>query len=209
MSTSAGSRPPARIQPTRQQLDELIDLMQRMLALPPTPTEEDPGPPAETPARSPRLDPTGASVAPPHVSPNAFAPPATIEDDRLADPEPRLEGPARHGEDPAVMSITLVPIPSPPPATPPASDTGVTPRPKTLSPLSQPAAGSTQGPRVGFWLGPLVGVNRAFDAGTAWMGAPGRWLRSPQGRALLGWSGWLLLTAAVAWYLAEGMGWTW
>jgi hypothetical protein len=58
-------------------------------------------------------------------------------------------------------------------------------------------------------LQPLVWANRAFDGCAARLGPPGRWLCGPRGKALLGWTGLALLSAAVAWGVLDWMGWTW
>jgi hypothetical protein len=46
-------------------------------------------------------------------------------------------------------------------------------------------------------LRPLLWSNRTFDRCTGWLGAPGRWLRGPGGRLLLGWAGLGLWAAAL------------
>src|SRR5262249_49096668 len=55
--------------------------------------------------------------------------------------------------------------------------------------------------RVRGWrlLAPVAWINRTFDTWTARLGRPGRWLRSRQGRALLGALGILFLLAAFGW----------
>src|SRR5262249_39080656 len=69
-------------------------------------------------------------------------------------------------------------ISPPPPAEPPRS--GLPPAPPPLSP----------------WLQPLVWCNWAFDRATTPLGAPGRWLRQPAGRSVLGWTGLVCLVIA-------------
>jgi hypothetical protein len=59
------------------------------------------------------------------------------------------------------------------------------------------------------WLQPLVAFNAAFDWGVSWLGPLGRWLRTPGGRAALGWIGLVLLAVALALAALDGMGWTW
>ena len=59
---------------------------------------------------------------------------------------------------------------------------------------------------VPLWLRPLVWLNRFFDRHTYRLGALGRWLRRPAGRAVLGWTG-LLLLAAAAVLLARWIRW--
>jgi hypothetical protein len=63
--------------------------------------------------------------------------------------------------------------------------------------------------RVPMLIRPLVSVNRAFDRLTGRFGRPGRWLRGPRGRGLLGWSGLLFFAVAAGWAVLEWMGWTW
>jgi hypothetical protein len=58
------------------------------------------------------------------------------------------------------------------------------------------------------WFAPLIWSNQLFDATVAWLGPPGRWLRSDWGRFLLGWSGILLVIGALAWGLIDWVGWT-
>jgi hypothetical protein len=57
------------------------------------------------------------------------------------------------------------------------------------------------------WLRPVLWVNRSFDRAAFNFGTPGRWLRQPGGRAVLGTVGMLLLAAAVL-VLLERIGWT-
>lgn len=55
---------------------------------------------------------------------------------------------------------------------------------------------------------PLIGVNLAWDF--AWLiGPPGRWLRTPAFKNLLGVAGIALLALAAGWLLKDWMGWTW
>ena len=62
---------------------------------------------------------------------------------------------------------------------------------------------------VSFWLQPAVWCNRVYDAGTAMLGPPGRWLRGRKGRTMLGLTGLALITAALAWAAVDTWGWTW
>jgi hypothetical protein len=45
----------------------------------------------------------------------------------------------------------------------------------------------------------LVTINFVYDILTVILGPLGRWLRSPGGRALVGWAGILMLLGAAAW----------
>jgi hypothetical protein len=49
--------------------------------------------------------------------------------------------------------------------------------------------------------------NRVFDRGAARLGAPGHWLRSRRGRAVLGWAGLALLALALGIVLLDWIGW--
>ena len=59
------------------------------------------------------------------------------------------------------------------------------------------------------WLTPLVGINVLFDEMVVRLGPPGRRLRRPRGRSLLGWTGLLLLATGVALVVLDRTGWTW
>jgi hypothetical protein len=56
---------------------------------------------------------------------------------------------------------------------------------------------------------PVVLLNRGYDRLTMRLGTPGRWLRHAGGRTLLGWTGVLLLAAAVLIALFDWFGWPW
>jgi hypothetical protein len=59
------------------------------------------------------------------------------------------------------------------------------------------------------WLWPVLLLNRAYDRLTMRLGSPGRWLRHSSGRALLGWTGLLLLAVALTIVLFDWIGWPW
>jgi hypothetical protein len=186
-------------QPTRQQLDDLDALLQRMLALPVNPAEE-PTPPAPPPPEVPAF-------------PETLAPPAGNM--ILADPVPFIP------PDPVAASPIPVSIPlaAPPPAAalplplfnpvPPAERRGpVLPQPDR--PLSgRQALIASRPPAPPLLLRPVLWLNRQFDGLAFGLGAPGRWLRRPVGRTLLGIAGLALLAAAVALALLDRIGWTW
>jgi len=103
----------------------------------------------------------------------------------------------------------------PPPPAPVAREEA--PAPPIIRPVSgfvqrvpEPsAAEDLQAPRLSRWLLPLVWCDRGFDALTAPLGRPGRWLSGRAGRAVLGAVGLLCLAAALARAVADGIGWTW
>jgi hypothetical protein len=51
---------------------------------------------------------------------------------------------------------------------------------------------------LALWWLPLEWGNQFFDRCVGRLGKPARWLRRPSGRALLGWSGLMLLAGALA-----------
>lgn len=209
MSTPAQSRSSTPVQPTRQQLDELIELMQRMLALPESPLEEALGSRSPTAPRSLHRETPGLSAPAEANPPGADVPSLPRSSAGLPDAaEPSsthqtsVEGPG------PFLSVALVPVPGSLPAALEQAS------PNSASGDSAPGASplparQVQATAVRLWLRPLVWINYAFDRATAWLGAPGCWLRGPWGRAALGWSGLLLLAVGLAWYVFLGMGWTW
>jgi hypothetical protein len=209
--------------PTRQQLDELEALMQRMLALPVNHLEEEPSvvqdssPPA-TPSASPRAE--ESFPAPGTATPATMPVPASQEK------HPESVAPVRELKNRPSGAVSLLPSRSPlsPPVEKEPTE-GMAVPPSALAPqppcstaeFKQPAATETprrsvqapsgmEKPVVAWWLLPLFWCNRLFDLATLPLGPLGRWLRNPGGRALLGWSGLLLLVVAAAWLVLLGMG---
>jgi hypothetical protein len=172
------SRPAAAS--TREQLDELDALLQRMLDLPVDPAAD--GRPgfavAESPA--PAAAPEKAAPAPPVSPPPAAAVPPPPRPAPAATP-PRPESPAPEE----------APLP-------PAAETPLVTGP-----------GRASGDRAPLWLRLLVWGNHLFDRGAGRLGAPGHWLRRPLGRAVLGWTGLALLAAAIGLVLLDWIGWPW
>jgi hypothetical protein len=220
MATSGQPRSSALDHPTRQQLDELDALMQRMLALPVNPMEEPPDEPPKQPPNEDMAD--NAGTAPAAVpSPVAAAKASDAEDavkKRLADtvlphasqqevlgtPSPVLDAEYRAPAPAASKLSTRYAVR----ATPPTPS----PRPPILpSPAPPPAVSEVTvlQPPFAWPLRPLLWLNLAFDQSTTWLGPLGGWLRGPSGRALLGWGGLLLLAAALVWLVWDGMAWSW
>jgi len=224
MSTSK-SRPADSPNPTRQMLDELDALMERMLALPVNDLEEPlPAPPPPLPALSATL-----TEAPPE--------PATEPEPRPRPPEPRQSGKVLVGR--LSPSYTAPDEPAPPPAerpafsyatpedeeaipslpdrplwepaAPPSSPPSENKLPPLIVPKTPPPA--KQYPRrrslFGWCLQPLVWINVGYDRSTGWLGVPGRWLRSNGGRMMLGYVGLGMLCLAAAWLLRDWLGWSW
>jgi hypothetical protein len=175
-------------QPTRQQLDDLDALLQRMLALPVNPTDD-----------------MAAALAAPH-------------DDQLTPPDGNMivSDPGPPPAPPsAPRSIWLPPSPPKPIPLPllnpvPAAER----RPPVLPPPDRPmsplaALAASRPPSPPLLLRPVLWLNRQFDSLALGFGAPGRWLRRPAGRTLLGLIGLALLAAAAALVLIDRIGWTW
>jgi hypothetical protein len=214
--------PPRPAHPTRQQLDELDALLQRML-------EPDSAP--EPPVEGPPAPPPGPAVSYRIIQPAAEAPAAPAADTPKPgeeqwvplrstwQPSPHTWGPLAQSWQQAQAARGAPPVP--PPAAPPAQPPALAPEAASPPPIIRPVSGFVQrrpeptdaealaAPPVSRWLRPLVWCNRGFDALTAPLGAPGRWLRGRRGRTVLGAVGLLCLAAAVARAVADGIGWTW
>jgi hypothetical protein len=231
---------------TRQLLEELDDLMQRMLALPVEQGEEEPPATPETNTtgvlKTAELLPQKRTAEPPssprnvhllHVPATRVTVHGPVADQSdgarsVAASQPAQEVAARAvpGVKPEaaappsgrnkppdaafaptyvpVGAESLLPILLQHPGK--AQQKDVTPesplpRPKPLPPIrptwkqtlpTAPRAAS--GPRQ--WL---MAINGAFDGFTSWLGPVGQWLRSEQGRSIVGWSGLAMIVAALLW----------
>jgi hypothetical protein len=246
MSTTP-SRPPGQTSPgsTRQLLDELDALMQRMLALPVNQLEDDatlpqapailPAPPREerrsnaegesagnTPtgqAGTSALDARSGCDAGPARNVMAH-PPAAIfpqlphrseattpggsDAERFTPPdEPAVIIPP--GPETSAAPVgSPVPAPLPRPSLRPAAAPGMSPVGLRLMPPAPaaPSPSHAAGRLPGWLLRPLLWSNRAFDRWTGWLGRPGRWLRGPLGRKVLGWVGlglWAIALTLLVW----------
>jgi hypothetical protein len=195
--------------PTRQLLDELDALMQRMLSLPVNQLEEDT-----------HTDPADASAAPAVDEPAADSMPAQAPEPTPVSFQP-ITPVETSPESSALDNSTVVPSPPEPSAPaalliPIAAATSVEPPSRTglglrLTPPSPalPAPILRSREPVRWWLVPAIKLNLAFDRCTMCLGRPGSWLRGERGRALLGWTGLTLVGAAVVRAILGWMGWTW
>jgi hypothetical protein len=202
---------PSQPSPTRQQLDELEALMQRMLALPLTAPAEDPsaGEMAE------RSAPSLGSAARPAPVETVRAEPVLVRFSETTPELPVAEMPESRKPSPTEAGCPDEPLPDTElsagtvavmaPAVEPTRRTEAVPAggPKRSVLLEERRA------RIVAWRQPLLWSNRRFDCWTLRLGGPGRWLRSTQGRAVLGWTGVLLLAAALAWGILDWIGWIW
>lgn len=213
---------------TRQMLDELDVLMEKMLALPVNQLDES--------AESPSAPATVASPPPARQSPRTGGDNSHVEEKSISVPVAQaqlvvgqlsiLHSPTTHQalptpklptrDDRAAVAVL---------ATAPECENaaigsyGVADTASEfLPPLSSlaPAVAEARLPaaqrfalRFSFRVRPLLWVNQGFDLLTQRLGVPGSWLRHSRGRACLGALGLLLLTAALTWWLKETLGWTW
>lgn len=226
MSTPASSGTADALQATQQQLDELETLIQRMLAVPVHQLDDEPElpdiPPAikqtesqrdyETPVNqyAPSWDDaTSSTLADFAVGEEPVRPePTPVHSESESATMACIELPETGADSPLAARFEFldsksadvpdwnnsVPRVAPEPIARPVAVAA--PRPieeSFLEPL----------PRLAWWLWLLVKVNRAFDGLTRCLGTPGRRLRRPQGRAVLGWIGVLSLGAALAWALLD------
>jgi hypothetical protein len=198
------SLPPPRPTPapaTRQQLDELDALLRRMLDQP------ESAPAADAPAAGAPPASGGAAES----DEDGWVPLRSAWQPSAQTWQPLVESWAQAqsargpGTPPAPRPA---PDSAPAPAAPPASTEIFRPVTGFVQRIPEPADEGPPGPPLSRWLLPLVWCNRAFDAGTVPLGAPGRWLRGRAGRAALGAAGLLCLAAAGALAVADGMGWT-
>lgn len=190
---------------TRQQLDELDALLQRMLSVPLAP--------ADTPMPA-ALNRTDAPPLPPswRIDPPAPAPAASVPHLLLADPLDEPEPlPKPELAKPPAASRPQAPLPNPKPPTvsePTKPQAALTPKPKVAAPEpAKPQAPTVpSAPPVPLPLLPLVALNSAFDAACGLFGPPGKLLRSGFFKQLYGLTG-LALLAYTAAHVAQVQGW--
>jgi hypothetical protein len=185
MAQPALPKPPAPIDPIRQQLDELDALLQKMLTLPVA------APEAESPAveqHSPPPEPEPEPLPP-------LPPPRTILSPPPLDPEPLPQS-----ADPSRPEPTTS---EPPPRPTVRIDPPHRSRKPVWTPPPKPVPAPTS---IGLKL--LLGINFLFDKAVSPLGPLGRWLRGPWGRAAVGGVGLLFLAAALALVLMDWLGWS-
>jgi hypothetical protein len=176
--------------PTRQLLDELDALMERMLSLPVEELDgEEPLPPPHSPLlREPALPPVGRIELPPSLTQRIEAGPPVPE---IALPDATA---------PAVPPAAAATTTSPPPV---RTGTRWTPSPTLERGLETPLPEV----RAVWWMQPVLWCNRVFDRATLRLGPAGRWLRGDTGRTVLGWIGVVLLALALTCLVLDVLGW--
>jgi hypothetical protein len=194
-------------QPTRQQLDDLDALLQRMLALPVNPAEEAAPPAPAAPVEERLAPPAGNMIL---SDPLPFVPPPRKDEGgrRKDEPKSTASGSSLLLHPSSFPPAAPLPLPLLNPVPPAERRAPVLPPPdRPLSPRQ--ALIASRPPEVFILLRPVLGLNRAFDRLALGLGWPGRWLRRPAGRTVLGLIGLLLLAAAGALVLLDRCGWTW
>jgi hypothetical protein len=215
------TKEPAGVHTTRQLLDELDALMERMLAVPvadgadadqrPDEAESIPAVAATLTMIEPAAEPGTASDA--YVSIHAdeanepSADQAPSFDDRpvgnrLFDDQPpdyRTAGEQFEASDALSSHAAASLIDSPPPSVVEV----IVPAPQPLAPLPGRLRPSRS---PGYQL--LLWVNRGYDRVTFLLGRRGRWLRTRIFRLGLGLAGAALFAAALAWLASDWLGWT-
>ena len=185
---------------TRQQLDELDALLQRMLTLPVHSPEANASSTPAPAATNWRMDSSGPALsAAPHLS----APPLPIERVRMPEPPPLAAPVVRAASTnvPEPEPAFPVIVPAPPVERRPAPARAA--RPAYIAPAARP---SHRGESVPFGLLPLVALNWTVDSILGLCGPPGWILRSGFGKNLLGLLGVGLLAYTTA-HIASEQGW--
>lgn len=195
MSSNARTRFDVSASPTRQQLDELDALMQRMLALPVHPES-----PTLTEAVSPRSTPPARETAVPKAVFDFGS--YTTDEGATATAVAPAPTASRATIDP-LFDFAALAEPPPPPATQPFLDESS----PAVAALENYPSLAERAP--GFVVYPLVQVDRLFEIATLAFGPVGAFLRGHAGRNLLGTLGVVLLVVAGVWCILDGIGWTW
>ena len=203
---------------TRQMLDELDALMERMRALPvndladqapavsPPPssakvTVVEASPPVEAPR------PTSASSTGPGkvLVSRLSAPPSYTTEMEEEKPRPKKKDKEPKPSSEQIMekqaSLWTEPLPTPDEILPPLVVKPVPAEVKRFPGKRRSLSGIA--------LLPLLWINQAYDRATVVLGPVGRWLRGVHGRKLLGLIGLGLLALAVLWLLHDWLGWNW
>lgn len=196
------------LQTTKQMLDELDALMEKMLSLPMNDLD-DAAPFPEEVVKAPTLGATLTLLAPsvPESVPleprsSYLSPSKTLPSHPVLNP-PHISLPAL---EPAAPMMYQEPAPQPEPLT---NEVAPPSRLAELEPLLAALPGSAAPLTTQWGYLPLVWINSAFDRSTTVLGGAGDGLRSEVGRMLLGVSGAAMMLVAVGWFLKDWLGWNW
>jgi hypothetical protein len=212
---------------TRQMLDDLDALMERMLSVPVADAE-----PAAAPPASPKLSATLTLLEPPAPKPipvrRPLETPVKLETPAVAPPPafPKQTPPAPTAHDmgqslPVVARKDFNEEPGRVPTSEARQDAASV---AVLEPITNDVLPPSMLPRItqllaevpdakpsalGMLYAPLWWINVAFDGCTYLLGRPGAFLRDAGGRLIVGLLGIVLGLLAVAWYAKDAWGWTW
>lgn len=194
---------------TRQQLDELDALLQRMLNVPATKVESSPPVVTPEPPSGWRVDPP-ASVAVPHLLPTLPDLPRVMQSVELqalgTAPQPFVPTPIlpleRSKVPPFVPAPPEVDVPPLPEEFAALDLAELTPAPKPSLDLQQVA----KQPALSPILWPLFGMNWILESILKLFGPPGELMTQRLGKNLLGTAGLLMLIGAGLWAV-QGQGW--
>jgi hypothetical protein len=195
------------LQTTKQMLDELDALMEKMLSLPVNDLEDAPPLPRGV-VKAPSLSATLTLLAPPaqaYQAPDPSLPHPAVN-------PPHITLPAAQPAEPEPMQDLATPFAAPDPAPQPEPLTNEVMPPSVLAKLGPLLAEIPQParPMATQWgYLPLLLTNAAFDRATTYLGVVGHRLRSQAGRTLLGVSGVALMAVAVGWLVKDWLGWNW
>jgi hypothetical protein len=195
---------PASRLPTRQQLDEIDALLQRMLALPPTGNE-----PTDVAPAAPRTQPAEMTFPAPVI--REVPPVRAPAPDEPVVREWRVQWP----QSPAPQSSAVADWGAPVPLATPVEEAesvrpSVYPAPAPVAHIPVPVAEAVVDPPaapVHVLLWPLILLNLAFIALTHLLPF-GVWLRG-RGRTTLGWVGIGLIVTTTVWAAGEWLGYEW
>lgn len=142
------------------------------------------------------------SPVPPSLAPSTVPPPKAVETPggRNGTDSPHEPQPTRNGKESLVPKESFVQ---------PLLHRSVQPIPPRPAPLlRRKPTRAFRRPIAGMLLAPVIWSNLAFDRWVGRFGRLGRWFRTPAGRMLVGCLGLTFLSAAIAWVVINGMGWT-
>jgi hypothetical protein len=188
------------LQSTKQMLDELDALMDRMLALPVNEIEDAPAFPQEVvPATALAATLTQLQTPPPVPT---LAPPIEMPMHPAVNPPHRTMA----APEPAPLMSEPPLFSQPAPLTNDVVPASLLPKVEEL--LANVPAPSPPSAALGVYL-PLLWINQAFDGCTLMLGESGANLRSQAGRMLLALMGVTLFLGSVTWFLKDWLGWQW
>jgi len=209
----------ATLNSTKQLLDELDALMEKMLALPVS-SADDAAPLPEELARLPRVTATltvlesaapdleqsqtdtaglSALASSPRVDEPAKTGPPHVEfDPKRASPSHKEESLASPARSPSYMTNVEAAVPEE--AIPPSLLNVQVPEIEVLPVRPRPWASVA--------IQPLLLVNGIFDLLTFFLGPLGRWLRTGPGRSFLAFAGVVLAVLGIGWLIRDWMSWT-